>query len=290
MRHAFLILAHKNPSQLQKLCDYLLAEDVRIFIHIDKKARQEFQPFILKNKNREGLQIISRYQVQWGSYNQILATFLLLHMAIRQEGNDFISLISAQDLPIKPLKEFNAFLEKYLNQSFLSFQKIPEESDWDGNGGLDRMELFWLLAFPKKLGFIFNRLNVLIHLFQNKLGLRRKVKLQLYGGANWFTLNREMAAYVAAYPTRNPKFLKQFKWTRCADEIIVQTILLNSPFASRIINDCLRFIDWSSGPEYPHVFRKTDSSRVEEHPGFFARKFDEAVDSEIIETIYAKLP
>lgn len=289
MKQAFIILAHKNPAQLQKLCDYLLLQNCPVYIHIDKKAEDDFKNFVSDNKNRAGLKVISKYAVHWGSYNQIRSTLLLLQTALLDRSIDFVSLISGQDVPLKPISEFNAFLASHKERSFLSFQKIPEQSDWDGNGGLDRMELFWILAFPKKLGFIFNRLNVLIHLLQNKLGLRRKVKLQLYGGANWFTLNREMAEFVAAYPEQHPGFLKQFKWSRCADEIVLQTILLNSNYADKISNDCLRFIDWSTGPEYPHVFRSTDTERLAVHPGFLARKFDDAVDGEIIKHLYSKL-
>jgi hypothetical protein len=289
MKHSFIILAHKNPEQLQKLCDYLLSCKCDVIVHVDKKVREDFKDFSHRNQGRAGLRIFSRFSVYWGSFNQIRATFFLLEEALKNTETDFVSLISGQDLPLQPILNFNSFLEKNKDRSFLSFQKIPEQSDWDGNGGLDRMELFWILAFPKKLGFIFNRLNVLIHLFQNKLGLRKKVKLQLYGGANWFTLNRAMATYAANYVKTNPGFLKLFRRSRCADEIILQTILLNSEFKNQISNDCLRFIDWSTGPEYPHIFRSSDQKRLETSQNFFARKFDEQVDAQIIDELYKRL-
>lgn len=289
MKHSFLILAHRNPPQVQRLCDYLLVNQCQVYLHIDQKAKNDFTEFSKQNSNRAGLHIYSRFPVHWGSYNQIRATFFLLDEALKESQTEFISLISGQDLPVKPIAEFNSYLEKNKDRSFLTFQKIPEQSDWDGNGGLDRMELYWILAFPPRLGFFFNRLNVLIHLVQNKLNLRKKVDIQLYGGANWFTLNREMADYASNFVAERTDFLGLFRWSRCADEIIMQTILMNSMHAGKVTNDCLRMIDWATGPEYPHVFRLADHKRLQEYSGFFARKFDVQIDAKIIDAIYSQI-
>jgi len=122
--------------------------------------------------------------------------------------------------------------------------------------------------------------------FQRRLGLYRKMDLPLFGGANWFTLNKEMAVYVSRYVKDHKAFFKRFRFTRCADEMIIQTILLNSPYRNDIVNNPLRFIDWESGPQYPRIFTTEDADRLLKSDNFFARKFDSTVDKQVLETIY----
>jgi hypothetical protein len=289
MKLAFLILAHKNPGQVGLLTDYLLKHDCDVFIHIDVKEQAVFGDFINKFKGRERLRIYAKYKVYWGSFNQIRATFFLLGEACHKVQFDFVSLISGQDLPIKPIAEFKEYLATRINKSFMQFYPVPARDRWNGDGGLDRMRFYWVSHFPKRLGFIFNRLINLTHSFQRRTKFYRKINLPLYGGANWFTLNHKTAAYVVEYIKKNSGFFRRFKFTRCADEIILQTILMNSEFKSSIVNDPLRYIDWDSGPEYPRTFRIEDTKRLLEDPNFFARKFDLDFDPEVVHKIYSKI-
>jgi hypothetical protein len=264
--------------------DYLLLHNCPVLVHIDVKAAADFREFKKRNADRTNLIIYSKYKVYWGSFNQIRATFDLLSAAIKQTRFDFISLISGQDLPVKPIGEFKRFLAEHRSGSFVTFDALPKK-DWAGGGGLDRMQLYWILNFNPALGFFFNRLNVAIHYIQNKLGLRRNKEMKLCGGANWFTLSRDAAVYVDNYLKEHPGFFKKFRYTRCGDEVILQTVLMDYPAKEQVENRILTYVDWSSGPEYPRVIRMEDMERLMSSKYFFARKFDGNIDQEIINTI-----
>jgi hypothetical protein len=90
------------------------------------------------------------------------------------------------------------------------------------------------------------------------------------------------------YLDKNKKYIKRYKWTICADEIFYQTII-NQIDGINIINNCLRYIDWKSGPEHPRILRINDYEKIMESGNLFARKFDETVDNEIIDKIYATI-
>ena len=287
MKLAVLVLAHKNPGQIQLLVDTLLRENCSVFVHIDKKAGSLFRDFFRQNTGRPQLYLYSRYKVYWGSYNQIRATFFLLGEAYNRVDFDFVRLISGQDLPARPLKEFFAFLESNRAHSFFSYSALPDTKNWSGNGGLDRVEWFWITNFPRRLGFFFNKLNVLIHMVQDRFGLRRRSRTRWFGGANWFTLNREMAGYVCEQIKTKPETLKRYRNTRLADEIILQTILMNSRYAPQVVNATLSFVDWHTGPEYPRTFTAGDHHRIVASGEFFARKFDSQKDTGIIQKIIA---
>ena len=285
MKLAFIILAHRNPEQLQLLTDKLTGAGADVFVHIDKKSGDLFDGFIRSNGNNQKLHIYSRYKIYWGSYNQIKATFYLLRLALAHSDFDFVRLLSGQDLPLRPVRDFAEFLSAHQKNSFISYSRVPDQTGWAGRGGLDRVELFWITGFPKWCAFFFNKFNAALHLIQHKTGLRRKVPGNLYGGANWFTLNREMANYVSEKLTSETGLLKRYRNTRCADEIILQTILLNSPFRDRVINSVLCFIDWQTGPEYPRTFTVDDLGRLTDSGEFFARKFDAEKDNEVIKQV-----
>jgi hypothetical protein len=72
------------------------------------------------------------------------------------------------------------------------------------------------------------------------------------------------------------------------DEIFFHTIILNSPFATNVVNDDLRCIDISER-RGPRIWRKSDLEILAQSRGLIARKFDTVVDSEILDLIDLKL-
>ncbi len=114
-----------------------------------------------------------------------------------------------------------------------------------------------------------------------------------YGGANWCSITAELAQYIVQH---YGKYKGAFRWTQISDELVWQTIVMDSPYRENLYkfgknNDytaCARYIDWNRGT--PYVFRTEDFPdlmRAEEC--MFARKFDEKVDKEIIEKLYQTL-
>jgi hypothetical protein len=147
--------------------------------------------------------------------------------------------------------------------------------NWDGNGGFDRInyfQLYDLFDAKKKIQFFLIRQLVIL---QKKLRYKRSYSDQLpqklFGGSTYWSLNREALNYVINYTDKG--FLKRLKFTFCAEEIYFQTILLNSPYAKSIVNNNLRFIDWSSGKGgYPAFLDESDFIEIISSNNYFARK------------------
>lgn len=104
-------------------------------------------------------------------------------------------------------------------------------------------------------------------------------------GANWFSITDAFARYVLS---QKAIIEKQFKFTRCADEVFLQTLAYNSEFKKHIVmpNYCNNYeticysIDWKRGN--PYIFRLADFDSLMESDMLFARKFDWNVDKDII--------
>ena len=66
MRHAFLIMAHCNFYILEKMVQILDNENVGIYIHVDKKAKN-FNAHTIQDKvKKASLYFIERRNLQWG--------------------------------------------------------------------------------------------------------------------------------------------------------------------------------------------------------------------------------
>jgi hypothetical protein len=63
---------------------------------------------------------------------------------------------------------------------------------------------------------------------------------------------------------------------------------MNSPFDRNVVNDDLRCIDISAR-RGPRIWQKQDLKILSQSKALIARKFDTAVDSEILDLIDSKL-
>ncbi len=280
MKIAVLIIAHKNVWQLEKLVERL-SKDFDVYIHADLKWNLDITLFSKYNN----VFFVKRFHVNWGSYTQIRATLELFKTA--HQGNyKYYMLISGQDLPVKS----NVFIKKFLEQSgyasFVNSEALPKK-EWAGqNGGFDRLNYYFGNDYGQNiLGALRRRSLYYIQDLQKKFRHKRKLyPIPYYGGWNWVNLNREAMDYILAFLQNHPGFLKTFKYTYCADEIWLQTILLNS--SNDIVNNNLRYTEWEPHASNPKTLIITDLEKLRQTDQLFARKFDQDTDIDIINKIY----
>jgi len=83
---------------------------------------------------------------------------------------------------------------------------------------------------------------------------------------------------------------KKLNMTVCMDEIVFQSILCNSSFKKNIVNNNYHYIDWSdhlkgNNKGNPNVLITNDYEKIINSNKFFARKFDNEVDENILDMI-----
>ena len=81
------------------------------------------------------------------------------------------------------------------------------------------------------------------------------MNIRFYAGADWMNLTYNCVHQIITFVKNNDSFLRQFKFTRCADEIFFQTIIHNNVRNIEIVNDCLRYIEWETDSDYPRIFK-----------------------------------
>jgi hypothetical protein len=104
-----------------------------------------------------------------------------------------------------------------------------------------------------------------------------------YCGSQWTTLRRGCAETLLAVARAGGELTRHFTTTLCPDEAFAQTVLVNAP-GLRLRNDNLRFVD-SAGTRdgHPRTLGAADAERLRGSHCHFARKFDCAGDSAILD-------
>lgn len=286
MRQAILITAYKNIEQLLEIINYF-PSSFNFYVHADRRSLLE--PKLIK-VGRKNVHVYKKYLVNWGGYNHLQAIAFLAREALKEEGNGFFHLISGQDFPIRPVNFFENHLD--LSRDYLDFFPLPAER-WSGNGGLERIQYFNfydLINAKKNKRWIDELIK-----WQKLLGISRSLPSyfpQLYGGSTWWSLTRSTLQFALEGSENNKKFFRRMRFTYCSEEIYFHTVILNSTrYASNVINDGLRYIDWESGKGgYPAFLDETDFSIITSMGKIFARKFEPHILSRLKSYLSTHLP
>ncbi len=190
---------------------------------------------------------------------------------------DFINLISESDYPLVPATVVHDFLAKHKEKSFMEYEKWGSPWIKTAQTKVFRYHLVDY-RFPGKY---------FLQDFINKLTPQRKMPMgmELVGRSQWFTICTKHVRYVLDFTADHPKVVRFFKHTWGPDEFYFQTILFNSSFKSQLVNNNLRYIDWSEGNHSPKTLTEGDYGHLVNSGKYFARKFNTSVDAAILDKL-----
>jgi hypothetical protein len=275
MKLAHLIHAHNEPKQLQRLVERLAHPDADIYIHLDKKTAAG--PFEHLEKMDNVFFIKNRVKIYWGTDNIVQATLNGFKQII-SSGKDyqFVNLLSGQDYPLKSPDDIHEFLSHSQGTAFMNFLRF--DPDW--KEALPRIEAYHLNNFRIPGRYTWQTLA-------NEFLPKRKIpgKLVPVGRSQGFTIPLECVRYLIGYRESHRKFRRFTKLTWAPDKFIFQTILYNSEHRNKMVNEDLRYIDWSGGGVSPKVLTMDDGEALTTSGALFARKFDINKDADVLDMI-----
>ena len=284
-RHAYLLMIHNNLAQFKILLQCLDYEKNDIYVHVDKKVKKfnkdEFSDIIKKGKL---FFLNERLNIRWGGFTQIKCELNLLKEATKIE-HSYYHLISGADLPLKSQEEIYNFFESNYGTEYVHFDSKELKQEYK-----ERVNKYYFFTGKHK-NIIKKIANKIALFFQFNVN-RIKNNTILGKGANWFTITHRLALYVLV----NEKMInKMYKFTVTADEIFLQSLVLNSEFKENLYNknyddnysSILYSIDWNRGN--PYVYRKEDYDLLIKSNMLFARIFDMNIDSDVIYKIRNKV-
>ncbi len=275
MEKAYIILAHKNIEQLNRLLEQLNDDASYFFIHIDLKLPDNELSTL--NWLPDRMQMVKRLDTKWADFSLVEATLNAME-AVKATNKEFVSvnLLSGQDYPIKSNNYINNFFKNKDQRILIEYYQLPNYDKWSPRGGLYRVDKFFFgMKSHELLGS--KTLNFLGNIFP---GLKRNQPYNLlpFAGSQWWTIDMYALNYILGFVKIHPAYSTFHKDTFAPDEIFFHTILLNSKdkrIRNSIANNNKRFIRWKhSGMSHPELLQEEDLHDIMKSDSLFARKFD----------------
>jgi core-2/I-Branching enzyme len=321
MRIAFLILSHREPSQLLRLVATIRLQlpDSPIVIHHDT-FREPLPKSALDLFH--GVHLIApEGPTGWGDFTVVAAACRSMEWMIKHLEFNWMVLLSAQDYPIKPLAGFGDYLEQGGADVLLDATPITHVSrSQAARRDIRRRYLYQyrprainlqadqpLHRLPRGLRWWTGRLVDVINIIQPcfklyrlpdgmpyRFGLRRVPTFfgkdnPCWKGSPWFGFSRRAAEFVLNYLHDNPHFVNYYRRTIMPDESMLPTLVCNSK-ELRVDQRTVHHVRWTNpNSGHPDIFGIEDLPELMAVPQYFARKFDITKDVFILDELDAIL-
>lgn len=285
MKHAYLILAHNNWEQLKLLVSLLDDADNDIYIHIDKKAKAFPLDEIKASAKISRVEILQEYKIYWGSFEMVQAELLLFETA-HWKKYDYYHLISGADLPIKQMEYIKEFFEKNNGKEFIHYdtdKRLREDKEIGRRTRLYHFLQNYRRRYKlKAVNEVFTFMERVFLVIQLVLKVNRNKKypdFEIRYGSQWVSITDNLVSYIL---TQKEKINQMFRYTNCADELFIQSLVYNSEFRNKLYDDKfdnsveanMRLIDWKRGSNgNPYVWQASDIDEIKRSKCLFARKF-----------------
>lgn len=284
MKFAYLIMAHHRFDVLKVLLEDLDDSRNDIFLHIDRKAADYDKDELRKAIRYANIVFVDPISVYWGHYSQIQCVINLLKSATDFGNHDYYHLLVGVEFPIKSQDEIHSFFLRNKGSEFIGY-------DMSGNKFYDRIQYWYPFGkYARSRNrwqkFLYKKCLSLLEI-QQKIGVdRKRGRCDYYkkGYANW-SITDDLAHYIL----KNEKQIKKdYRWTKCADEIFIHTLVFHSKFYECVFDkedeycSAMRLTTWE---DENNRFYKKDIPYILNSGKLFARKFDSDDAVEIIREI-----
>ncbi len=276
LRIAHLLAVHKAPVQVNAFVRQLSGGDV--YLHVDAKSAAALTPALAGGPR---ISILTGGPVIWGDISQVDATLLLLRAARASGANyDYLCFNSGQDLLVR--NGLAEHLARDPRRIFMTARKTKTSEHY-----------FWKVRWPKATRNVFDSVwhphrvlrYALLTLF--RLGINPRPNrgalpqgFGFYRGSSWFAIPGAVAHYILDYLDLNPSYRETFQDALTPDEAFFQTLLMNSAFAGDVSGEILTYLNKENNRA--RTIRLRDVPVIETSGKFFARKFDAAVDEDVV--------
>jgi len=272
MAITYIITAYKQPSQVSRLINAIWHPDDHFAVHVDANTpaaiRQEFEAVA---RGRSNILFIPPRPVVWAGFGLCQAEWNALNVLISRPGWTHMMNITAQDFPLQTRE---VMLTELRSRPGVNRMQVLRLAD---NKAHFRQRFRWVCI---EAGGKLRRLPILYpkpRTFRND-----------WFGEGWHILTREFCEWAVTAPVAQD-CLRWFRRVKHPHESWYQAMMMASPFAGTVDGDNKRLIKWVPNSGNPKVLTSADLPDLEASSAFFARKFDETVDAEVLDRLAARL-
>lgn len=282
MKTAFLILSCDYPSKIfEKLLQKLsLFRDSIIYIHHDS-YQNKFDDSLIKKYNL--VMAEKCYRTYWSHINNVKATWEGFEFLMNNYSPDWIITITPTCYPIKSIAKIEDFLENTKFDGFMIYRKVTSTPQWE----LDKW-IYRDMYHKKNTIPIINRP---IFIKRNPKNVPFNNEFAIWHSSNYFMLNNKVVKQMLEQKEiydKIVKFYDQMGGTAqfpCPQEIVLQSIIMNTCKDVNINNNYYRYIKWEPHKWSPIYLTENNLEEITKTDALFARKFKDGISDIIIEEI-----
>lgn len=309
MRVLYLIQTFQNLPQIVRLVRTIRQSDPSGAVLISHNR----EAFVLEMEAFEGLTDVHIINVLGGSRIDfsLPASYLAALDYADKLGIhfDWVINLTGQCYPVRPLGEFISLLQGAQVDAFINHYRVFDEHGRGGGiwpyeeaHGRYHYQYYWRFTrsepawvWRKVLGVV----RVVLHKIQPWVRLDTSYALQiglrdrsgivgeafpLFGGSYYMTLSHRAVDYLREFTRSHPEIKLHFSRMNTPSEVYPHTVLANNPDL-KLSNEHHFFFDVNTKRGRPLIQKEKDLDRIAASGAFFARKFDPAIDSAVLDRL-----
>ena len=239
MKKAYMIFAYNSPEKVNRLVR-ALDYNCDFFIHVDKK--RDVKSFEDKLKDLPNAYFCTeRVVVNWAGWSQVEAILIMLRDAVKlSENYSHIILITETDYPIWTNLEIEKYLTQNKDTEFVmayNCTKSPVKTD------LNRIKHVWWYDWPQWTPFIHKYVtkicnHTIFRFIPKKTTCMLDGKnVDVYFGQMLFAVTPKCARYILDIYHQDKMYNRYMKTTFAPCELYYQTIVFNSKFRLKTVQN-----------------------------------------------------
>ena len=315
MKIAYLINCHKNIKHVARLAHRLHSENNHIYIHVDKKVSEEIYKSLFSYTSDLEYCFISEMRID-GKLDDRSLVDIVMHLIsfaknVAQQKSihySYYANMSGQDYPIKPMQYIHNKLKISYPAVFMlcrdSSQAACVSRKFNRNKALIRYRN-WTLK--RKITVVRKALQALgiiarkILKFFGKTAAQRIVKKgwNYYQGSAWWILSDIVIDSIEKeYNSPNEFSRIMIDESTTPEETYFQSLIMHNLLSEEhpLNNQEIKLLDFKTYVDFgnlsnrpivhhPYILTINDYTSLLESDCWFARKFDDTIDSSIIDKI-----
>jgi hypothetical protein len=266
---AYTIICHKNPEQVVDLIRLIGHAGDYVLVQCNARSGSAYRSAVEEGcRETVAAQVIFAppRNITWGAFSLAKACIDGIGELVRYASDwSFAINLTGQCLPTQPISRLKAFLESQSPEvNFLECSDL--QAEW--SGAAPRLKAFYV-EFAGRL-------------INTRIPRPWPRNFRPFGGLDLFMFTRSFCEYIT-YAQDARRIIRHMRFSQFPDEMWSQSIIMNSPFRDSVVFDAKRLMLWpQEGASNPLVLTMRDWDKITSPNYFFARKFDPAIDKEVI--------
>lgn len=300
MKIAYIITAYKDAKQLSRLIR-ALDKSADFFIHIDLKV--DITPFYsILSDLKNVFFTTNRFFINWGGFGQVRSQQELLKSVVeRGILYDRVVCISGTDYPLWSNSDIQSeFASNKLKEYIIGFN-ITQSTSVAQRRKVVVFHFFRDIrvastSVKKVFSGASRKIMQLLPIRRRSYTVMDDKRADVYMGSDYWALTYNCARYVYEQMCAQKQLMRYFKFSFVPSEMVVQTIVFNSPFASsaifyneKIYNGLgpltpLHYIEYNG---FINTYKMEDYDKLQKSGKMFFRKAESGISDALLDKVDA---